>query len=223
MAHVYGTPGAYQISTAGHCGKVGTIATVVAAVGNHNGAAEPILLDFGKFSQRQENGIGQDWALISIQSPFQGLVSPTMCVWAGPRGAFTAQGDLVSVQMPRRLPGTPTVSTDPDAALAPGVDVVHYGHGVGLGGPGVGTARTGGSVTWTSTYFGFVGAISPGDSGSGANTVTGEAAGIITHLVVDPLLRTGIANAAGTRVTQVPAQLADGQLVPYPAPVPGAP
>src|SRR3954447_22044746 len=35
MAHVYGTPGAYQISTAGHCGKVGDTATVIGAVGDH--------------------------------------------------------------------------------------------------------------------------------------------------------------------------------------------
>src|SRR4051794_19796973 len=33
MAHVYGPPGAYQISTAGHCGKTGDTGTVIGAVG----------------------------------------------------------------------------------------------------------------------------------------------------------------------------------------------
>ena len=41
MAHVYGTPGAYQISTAGHCGKTGDIATVIGALGNRAGRTRP--------------------------------------------------------------------------------------------------------------------------------------------------------------------------------------
>jgi hypothetical protein len=34
LAHVYGSAGAYQISTAGHCGKPGEVATVVGLVGD---------------------------------------------------------------------------------------------------------------------------------------------------------------------------------------------
>ena len=73
----------------------------------------------------------------------------------------------------------------------------------------------------------FFGAISPGDSGSGANTLTGdsvganrEAAGILTHLYIDPLMRQGLGVMGGTRATQVGGSLADGQILPYPAPAP---
>jgi hypothetical protein len=76
----------------------------------------------------------------------------------------------------------------------------------------------------------FEGAIAPSDSGSGANTVLGdivganmEAAGIITHLYVDPLMRQGIGIMGGTRSTAVPGAIARGQIVPYPAPAPGLP
>ena len=49
MAHVYGAPGAYQISTAGHCGKTGDIASVIGVLGNR--ADVPVLLDFGKYRE----------------------------------------------------------------------------------------------------------------------------------------------------------------------------
>lgn len=50
MAHVYGSPGSYDISTAGHCGKTGDIGTVIAAFGNKDGVSGPVLLDFGTFA-----------------------------------------------------------------------------------------------------------------------------------------------------------------------------
>src|SRR3954468_15716912 len=81
LAHVYGTPGAYQISTAGHCGKVGDTATVIGAVGDHQvgGTPVPVLLDFGRYtSSTGDAGIGKDWALISVDPQDQALVSPTM-------------------------------------------------------------------------------------------------------------------------------------------------
>jgi hypothetical protein len=76
----------------------------------------------------------------------------------------------------------------------------------------------------------FFGGITPGDSGSGANTLTGdavgnnrEAAGIMTHLWIDSQLRQGVGIMAGTRATQVQATLANGQILPYPAPTPMLP
>src|SRR4051812_8404818 len=92
MAHVYGTPGAYQISTAGHCGKVGDTATVIGAVGDHQvgGTPVPVLLDFGTYTASTgDAGIGKDWALISVFPQDQALVSPTMAFWGGPIGMFT--------------------------------------------------------------------------------------------------------------------------------------
>lgn len=79
MAHVYGSPGNYDISTAGHCGKTGDTATVIAAFGNRGDLAGPVLLDFGKFATSKDAGLGNDWALIDIFAQYQNLVTPTMC------------------------------------------------------------------------------------------------------------------------------------------------
>ena len=225
MAHVYGSPGAYQISTAGHCGKTGDIASVIGVLGNR--ADVPVLLDFGKFARSTgDSGIGRDWALISISPQYQSLVSPTMPVWGGPIGTYTSQGEVASASL---LTGKDLISgpaVNPDPKLVQGI--VHYGHGAGIGTGG--TPRAGSALTWRSNYFAFFGAITPGDSGSASNTVGGdnvgdqrEAAGINTHIYVDPSLKTGLGIMAGTRATQVGATLANGQLVPYPVPAPGAP
>jgi hypothetical protein len=76
----------------------------------------------------------------------------------------------------------------------------------------------------------FNGVIAPGDSGSGANTLLGdsvganmEAAGIVTHIYIDPLMRKGIGIMGGTRATEVSGNLANGQLIPYPVPIRGLP
>src|SRR3954452_1107334 len=70
MAHVYGAPGTYAISTAGHCGKTGDIGTVIGLIGDHSagvGTPVPVLLDFGKYCHSTgDAGIGKDWALICI-------------------------------------------------------------------------------------------------------------------------------------------------------------
>ena len=49
-----------------------------------------------------------------------------------------------------------------------------------------------------------------------------EAAGIITHIWVDPLMRSGTGIMGGTRATAVGTP-ANGQIVPWPAPVAGLP
>lgn len=222
LAHVYGSPGSYQISTAGHCGKPGDIGTVIGAVGNRtiDGHPVPVLLDFGAFKTVHNAGIGNDWALLSIYSQYQNLVTPTMAFWGGPIGMYTAEGDVLDLQLAGRHP---SISGDPNPTLVQ--QVVHYGHGEGVGTGG--TPRSGTAITWRSNYFMFFGAVYKGDSGSGVNTLTGdnlgdnrEAAGIITHLYVDPLMRKGVGIMAGTRATQVQGTLANGQILPYPAPIP---
>jgi hypothetical protein len=224
MAHVYGTPGAYSISTAGHCGKAGDIGTVIGVVGNHSnfGAPVPVLLDFGKYSKSTgDAGIGKDWALISVYSQYQNLVTPTMAFWGGPIGMFTSTGAVVSANLFANK--GPQVSVNPNPTLVQ--QIVHYGHGAGIGAGG--TPRSGTAINWQSNYFTFFGAITPGDSGSGSNVLTGdalgdnrEAAGINTHIYVDPSLRTGLGLMAGTRATLVGATLHNGQIVPYPIPTP---
>lgn len=225
LAHVYGAPGAYSIATAGHCGPAGTTATVIAGFGNRSGVLNPILLDFGTFVSSRDGGIGNDYAMIDIKAQFQNLVTPTMPVWGGPRGMFTKTGAVATAGLADSDP-LPPVSVTPDPFLAQ--TIVHYGHGTGIGTGG--TPRAGAAMFWGNNHFMFFGAISPGDSGSGANTVAGdkagatmEAAGIITHLYVDPLLRRGAGLMAGTRATLLGGAPARGQLVSYPVPVSGLP
>jgi hypothetical protein len=225
-AHVYGSPGSYLISTAGHCGKVGDKAYMLGAVGGDGSndvlTGSPVLLPIGTFTKSTgDAGIGKDWALISIAAAYQSLVTPTMAFWGGPIGTYTHSGELAGGDLTK---GDVTVTPDPLLAQ----DIVHYGHGAGIGAGG--TPRTAAAINWRDTNFTAFGAISPGDSGSGSNTLTGDAvgserecAGINTHLYGDGSLRTGLGTFAGTRCTLVAATLANGQLVPYPAPVPGAP
>jgi len=223
FAHVYGSPGNYSISTAGHCGKVGDVATVVGVVGNRS----PVLMDIGTFSKSTgDGGIGKDWALISVKPEYQHLVTPTMAFWGGPSGMYKKVGEVATFSYGRGF--VPTVTTTPDPFLAQ--QLLHYGHGTGIGAGG--TPRSGSSISWRSTYFTFFGAITPGDSGSGTNTLTGDAvgaqrqaAGINTHIYLDGLqtFKTGTGYLAGTRATLVTGTLANGQLVPYPAPLPTLP
>src|SRR5581483_5839759 len=175
MAHVYGSPGSYEISTAGHCGKTGDVATVIAAVGNFDrpffglpAVSVPILLDFGTFVKSTgDAGIGKDWALIGINAPDQPLVSPTMCFWGGPIGMYRDTGATVAATLlDRNLVSGPTLSADP--FLVQGI--VHYGDGAGIGNDG--TPRAGTAFYWTSTTMIWEGAITPGDSGSASNTLT---------------------------------------------------
>lgn len=225
LAHVYGSPGSYSISTAGHCGKAGDIATVVAAFGNRNGVLNPVLLDFGVFKTSHDGGLGNDWALISVNSAWQNLVSPTMAFWGGPRGMYTKTGAVAGITFPRRGL-VPSVTLNPDPLLAQ--SIVHYGHGTGVGTGG--TPRAGLALYWGTSHYMFEGVITFGDSGSGSNAIVGdtvggsmEAAGINTHIWVDPLMRSGIGIMGGTRATQVSGTLANGQIVSYPVPVTGAP
>jgi hypothetical protein len=206
-AHVYGTPGNYQISTAGHCGNVGDVVTMLGAV-QEGDTIYPVLVDIGRFSVSHLNPtdsdgndreLGNDWGLVDVFDSMQGLVSPTMAFWGGPQGMFTAEGDVLPTQ------------------------IVHYGHGLVLGTGG--TPRTGTAMTWGQNQFTFFGAITPGDSGSGANVLFDpagggvmEAGGIITHLWVDASFEQGYGIMGGTRATVVTGALANGDLVASPLP-----
>jgi hypothetical protein len=219
MAHLYGS----AISTAGHCGKSGDPATVIAGFGNRADATGVVLLDFGTFGTSVDNGLGNDYALININPAYSSLVTPTMCFWGGPRGVYTKTGAVASLDWPNN--GDPSVSVTPDPFLAQ--TLVHYGHGAGVGAGG--TPRVSQTISWGADHFMFFGAIAPGDSGSGANTLLGDtvganmqAAGIITHLWIDPLMRDGIGIMGGTRATKVGTPT-NGQIVPYPIPISGLP
>jgi hypothetical protein len=218
MAHMYGS----QISTAGHCGKVGDTATVIAGTGNRDDVTGVVLLDFGTFTTSHNNSLGDDYALISIDPAYASLATPTMCFWGGPRGAYAKTGEVVAVDSGG---GNPGVTVTPDPFLAQ--TIVHYGHGVGVGAGG--TPRVSQAIAWRADHFMFFGAIAPGDSGSGANTLLGDvvganmqAAGVITHLWIDTLMRDGVGIMGGTRATKIGTPT-NGQIVPYPIPISGLP
>lgn len=224
LGHVYGAAGSYDVSTAGHCGTVGATATVIAAFGNRAGTLNPILLDFGTFVTSVDGGVGNDYAMIDIRPAYQQLVTPTMAFWGGPRGEFTRNGSVVDVAVPDDY--IPRVWVDPEPMLAQ--TIVHYGHGAGVGAGG--TPRAGTALHWGQPLFLFFGAIAPGDSGAATNTLLGdtvgatmEAAGIITHIYVDPLLRKGTGVMAGTRPSVFARSPTRGQLVSYPVPAPTLP
>lgn len=219
MAHMYGS----QISTAGHCGKTGDTATVIAGTGNRDDATGVVLLDFGTFAVSHDNSLGDDYALISIDPAYASLSTPTMCFWGGPRGVYAKEGEVAGFQWPNHQ--NPSVSVNPDPFLAQ--TIVHYGHGAGVGAGG--TPRVSEAIAWLPDHFMFFGAIAPGDSGSGANTLLGDvvganmqAAGVITHLWIDPLMRDGLGIMGGTRATKIGTPT-DGQIVPYPIPISGLP
>jgi hypothetical protein len=154
MNFVFGSPGSYSIGTAGHCGRAGDQVVLLTLA---PGGANPVLVDVGTVQRSVDNGIGNDFALVSIRPELQSWVSPTIAIVAGPCGSYTGSG-----------PET----------------VWHYGHGLGIGTGG--TPRAGLALTWQADAFGWSGAAIFGDSGSAVRVGTGlQAAGDLTHLVVD--------------------------------------
>lgn len=145
----------WYIGTAGHCTEVGDEVTIIAAPG--------VLMNIGRTVKSYNNEIGEDFALVEIYPEMVRYVNPSMALIAGPTGT-----------------NTPTLG-DP---------VMHVGHGLGMGTGG--TPRAG-VVTYIGngdqqenlqTAYGWVGAATPGDSGSGVRHANGLAEGNLTHLVV---------------------------------------
>jgi len=158
--------GTYGLGTAGHCAArdaLGAYPDVTAYVVPPPTALKPPgIYHIGKFVLSHNNGIGDDFAMIQIYPQYQSWVNPTMEVWGGPIGTYTAT--------------TPTV-------------VKWFGHGavVGTGG----TARAGFAPIWTArggSAFAWYGPSTPGDSGSGVEAIglggPDLAAGDLTHLVI---------------------------------------
>ncbi|HEX9374673.1 MAG TPA: hypothetical protein VGB19_00300 [Actinomycetota bacterium] len=159
---VFAKRGVSGLGTAGHCAAkdaLGAYPDVTAYVVPPPTSGQlPGFYHIGKFVLSHNNGIGDDFAMISIYSKYSSWVNPTMPVWGGPTGVYTST--------------LPTVAK-------------HFGHGaaVGAGGtPRAGVcpilnARSGNAFAWYG-----VGA--PGDSGSGVEAAAGEALGNFTHIVI---------------------------------------
>lgn len=155
-----------------------------------------VIMAIGTTVTSVDNGVGDDFALIEIYPEMVEFVNPSMAIVAGPTGT--------------KAPAIP----DP---------ILHVGHGLVVGTGG--TARPG-VVTWLgeegaeATAYGWDGAASPGDSGSGVRAATGAAVGNLTHLVVGTrYLPAFIAGTEIDRILQIAgAPLATASLVPNPLP-----
>jgi hypothetical protein len=154
MNFVFQQGGSYAIGTAGHCvTRVGEAVTLLTLA---PGTENPVLVNVGSVLSARDNGIGDDFALVSIRPELNGWVDPTIAVVGGPCGTYSASG-----------PET----------------VWHYGHGLGIGTGG--TPRAGVALSWRADAFGWDGAAIFGDSGSPVRVTDLKAAGNLTHLVVD--------------------------------------
>jgi hypothetical protein len=154
MNFIFSRSGQFAIGTAGHC--VDEVGQNVVLLTLAPGGANPVLVDVGTVLARRDNGIGDDFALVSIRPELYPWVSPTTAVVGGPCGPYTGFG--------------------PES-------VAHYGHGLVIGTGG--TPRLGLALTWRSDSYGWSGLAIFGDSGSPARVTTLPAAGNLTHLVVD--------------------------------------
>jgi hypothetical protein len=154
MNFVFQQGGSYAIGTAGHCvERVGEPVTLLTLA---PGTENPVLVDVGSVISFRDNGIGDDFGLVSIRPELNEWVDPTIAAVGGPCGAYAGSG-----------PET----------------VWHYGHGLGIGTGG--TPRAGVALTWRSDSYGWDGAAIFGDSGSPVRVTDLKAAGNLTHLVVD--------------------------------------
>jgi hypothetical protein len=164
------------IGTAGHCVEKAGQPVVLLTIAP--GTENPVLVNVGSVLVRRDNGIGDDFGLVSIRPALHSWVDPTIAVVAGPCGAYSGSG-----------PET----------------VAHYGHGLAIGTGG--TPRAGVALTWRADAFGWDGAAIFGDSGSPVRVTRLQAAGNLTHLVVDTKWLPSF--IAGTRIGKI-LQIASG-------------
>jgi hypothetical protein len=155
MDFVFARGSRLGIGTAGHC--TDSIGQDVVLLTLTPGSNNPVLIDIGKVVARDDNGIGDDFALVEIYPALYNWVSATTAVIGGPCGAYYGSGPEL---------------------------VWHYGQGLVIGTGG--TPRAGPSLTWEQDAFGWDSTAIFGDSGSPVRVTTGlQAAGDLTHLVVD--------------------------------------
>lgn len=183
----------YGLGTAGHCAAkdaIGAWEDVTAYVVPPAGQGAPGIYHIGQFVLSRDNGVGDDFAMIKIYPEYNGWMNPTMPVWGGPTGVYTADA--------------PTV-------------VKHFGHGIVVGTGG--TPRAGVAPIWDARdgrAFAWYGAGNIGDSGSAVNVLTGEGAGNFTHIVIVDGLPGDMAPGmlAGTKLTYILKVAKGWELVP---------
>lgn len=199
MNFIFQKSGVYAIGTAGHCvDKVGQPVTLLTvAPGTPPNPDNLVLVTIGNVISKSDNGVGNDFALVSIKPELQSWVFATEAVVGGPCGSYTGDGTAPDVNN-----WNPVVKGE--NPVEAGETIYHYGHGLVLGTGG--TPRGGAATAWTTTAYFWAGAVIFGDSGSAARIQDLKAAGDVTHLIVD--LRYPAYNA-GTRITKM-LSLANG-------------
>lgn len=174
-----------QIGTAGHCvAKTGERVYILAAPG----PTVPLVTALGTVASFRNSGIGNDWALININSAWHAFVDPNMA-WIGGPSCAAHNGSAGVFKT--------------------------TGHGIQTGLVASVPRYSQGGASNGATFSG-IGAVSGGDSGSaivkvetGTACAMGSAAGIITHcgsiagLVCLPLYYT-------TDIRKVPATVTTG-------------
>jgi len=162
-------------------------------------AAPGVLMNIGKTVKSYNDDVGRDFALVEIYPEMVQYINPSMAIIGGPTG----------VKQP-----------------AVGDPIMHVGHGLGVGTGG--TPRAG-VVTYVgngdqqaNTAYGWDGAATPGDSGSGVRHASGAAVGNLTHLVVGteylPAFIAGTSAPYMEQLAGVP--ICKGLLVSVPTPAP---
>ncbi len=153
-------------------------------------AAPGVLMNIGRTVKSVNKGIGNDFALINVRPKMEKYVNPSMTYFGGPTRA--------GVPHRRNI-------------------VEHAGHGLVIGTGG--TPRAG-VVVYHGTgahhrghAFAWVGAASPGDSGSPVRKRSGAAVGDLTHLIVGGKYAPG--NVAGTTIHRM-LQIAGHRLATAP-------
>jgi hypothetical protein len=154
MNFIFQQGSSYAIGTAGHC--VSSVGEPVTLLTLAPGTENPVLVNVGSVLTFRDNGIGDDFGLVSVRPELNAWVDPTTAVVGGPCGQYGGSG-----------PET----------------VWHYGHGLGIGTGG--TPRAGVALSWRADSYGWDGAAIFGDSGSPVRVTDLKAAGNLTHLVVD--------------------------------------
>jgi hypothetical protein len=154
MNFIFQQGSSYAIGTAGHC--VSSVGEPVTLLTLAPGTENPVLVNVGSVLTFRDNGIGDDFGLVSVRPELNAWVDPTTAVVGGPCGQYGGSG-----------PET----------------VWHYGHGLGIGTGG--TPRAGAALSWRTDSYGWDGAAIFGDSGSPVRVTDLKAAGNLTHLVVD--------------------------------------
>jgi hypothetical protein len=154
MNFIFQQGSSYAIGTAGHC--VSSVGEPVTLLTLAPGTENPVLVNVGSVLTFRDNGLGDDFGLVSVRPELNAWVDPTTAGVGGPCGQYGGSG-----------PET----------------VWHYGHGVGIGTGG--TPRAGVALSWRADSYGWDGAAIFGDSGSPVRVTDLKAAGNLTHLVVD--------------------------------------